>query len=69
MNILLFGISNVGKTTIGGILAQKLGYVFFDLDEEVKKRHHITLEQFVNTVWPYERSDPRGSHWIYSLFV
>ena len=60
MNILLFGISNVGKTTIGGILAQKLGYVFFDLDEEVKKRHHITLEQFVNTVWPYERDQIRG---------
>lgn len=60
MNILLFGISNVGKTTIGGILAKKLGYTFFDLDEEVKKRCNTTLEQFVNTVWPYERDQIRG---------
>lgn len=36
MNILLFGISNVGKTSAGKLLAQKLGYDFYDLDEEVK---------------------------------
>lgn len=60
MNILLFGISNVGKTTIGGILARKLEYTFFDIDEEVKNRYHTTLEHFVNTVWPYERDKIRG---------
>lgn len=37
MKILLFGISNVGKTTIGTMLAKQLGYSFYDLDEEVKK--------------------------------
>lgn len=47
MTIFLFGISNVGKTTIGSILAAKLGYKFFDLDEEVKKYYHTTLEEFV----------------------
>ena len=36
MNIMLFGISNVGKTTIGRIVADKLGYDFYDLDEEIK---------------------------------
>lgn len=37
MIILLFGISNVGKTETGKLLAKRLGYDFKDLDEEVKK--------------------------------
>lgn len=37
MKILIFGVSNVGKTTTGEILANKLGYKFYDLDDEVKK--------------------------------
>lgn len=37
MRILLFGISNIGKTSIGKSLAQKLSYDFYDLDEEIKK--------------------------------
>lgn len=37
MNILLFGISNVGKTTIGKVLAIKLEYKFFDVDDKVKE--------------------------------
>lgn len=44
-----FGISNVGKTTIGTILAKELGYSFYDLDEEVKKEFQMTLEEFVHT--------------------
>ena len=34
MKILLFGVSNVGKTTIGTMLAKQLGYSYYDLDEE-----------------------------------
>ena len=48
MKILLFGISNVGKTTIGTMLAKQLGYSFYDLDEEVKKKFKMTLEEFVH---------------------
>lgn len=60
MNILLFGISNVGKTKTGQLLASKLKYKFYDMDEEVKLYLHTTLEEFVNTVWPYERDKIRG---------
>ena len=35
MKILLFGVSCVGKSTVGEILAKKLGYKYFDLDDEV----------------------------------
>ena len=60
MNILLFGISNVGKTTAGRIVADKLGYDFYDLEEEVSRHCNMTIEEFVDTIWPYERDETRG---------
>lgn len=42
--MILFEISDVGKTTIGTILAKELGYSCYDLDEEVKKEFQMTLE-------------------------
>ena len=61
MIILIFGISNVGKTETGKKLAEKLGYSFFDLDDQIKKHFHITLEQFMNeNPWLYERCVIKG---------
>ena len=60
MKILLFGISNVGKTTIGTMLANQLGYSFYDLDEEVKKEFKMTLEEFVHTENLRWRDQKRG---------
>ena len=37
MKILLFVVSNVGKTTLGSMLAKRLGYNFYGLDEDVKR--------------------------------
>lgn len=55
MTILLFGVSNVGKTTVGELLAAQLNFLFFDLDEEVKRRKNTTLEKFVSTGTLMER--------------
>lgn len=60
MIILLFGVSNVGKTTVGRILAEKLKIPFFDLDEEIKKHYNITLEEFVHVGTIKERDKKRG---------
>ena len=61
MKILLFGISNVGKTTIGKILAEKLNYKFSDLDEEIKIKMNMTLTQFQDKYpFQYERHKVMG---------
>jgi shikimate kinase len=61
MTILILGVSNVGKTTTGKILANKLGYTFYDLDDEVKIRCNTTLEDFVHFGTLYERDQIRCS--------
>lgn len=60
MKILIFGISNVGKTTCGELLSKKLGYTFFDLDEEIRKYYNTTLEDFVSSSNLLERDKKRG---------
>jgi len=61
MKVLLFGITNVGKTTVGKILAEKLNYKFIDLDEEIKLKLKTTLEQFQKDYpFQYERHKIKG---------
>jgi len=48
MRIFVTGISCVGKTTISSILAPRLGYRFFDLDEEVERFFETSLERLQN---------------------
>ena len=60
MNILLFGVSNVGKTTTGQIMADILETEFYDVDEEIKKKYNTTLEEFVKTGTLEERDEKRG---------
>ena len=59
MTILLFGVSNVGKTETGKLLAKSLNYDFYDLDDEVKKYLNITLEEFVSSGSLQERDQMR----------
>lgn len=60
MNILLFGVSNVGKTSAGKILANTLGYLLHDVDEEVKVRNRTSLEDFVNNGTLEDHDKMRG---------
>ena len=62
MNILIFGISNVGKTTIGRIIAEKLQYEFVDIDDEIKKYYDYPSisDFFRNTPFQQERDKKRG---------
>jgi len=58
---MLFGVTNVGKTVTGEKLAKKLNYLFLDMDEEIKKRFHTTLEKFIQeNPFPHERDQIKG---------
>ena len=45
MIIYFVGISCVGKTTIGKMLADKISYKFFDLDMEIEKYYGKPIER------------------------
>ena len=45
MKILIWGIPCVGKITVGKLLAQKLDYNFFDMNEIIKEKYG-TIDNF-----------------------
>ncbi len=58
-NIILIGMPGAGKSTVGVVLAKKLGYVFMDSDlviqsKEGKLLHEIISEKGVEGFWKVE---------------
>ena len=45
MRVSLVGVSCVGTTTIGRILADRRGWPFFDLDDEIERHFGISIER------------------------
>ena len=45
MKVLLFGVSCVGKSTLGKLIADKLNISYFDLDDEIKAKYNTTIEE------------------------
>jgi shikimate kinase len=48
MRIYITGVGCVGKTTIGSIVASRLGYRFVDLDQEIEKFFGTSIERLRN---------------------
>ena len=49
-NIILIGMPGCGKSTVGRVLARKLGRQFFDADDEFAKMHGLTPADALNTL-------------------
>lgn len=47
-NIILIGMPGSGKTTIGRILADKLGWSFIDTDDYIEKAENRCLQEIIN---------------------
>ena len=59
-HLILVGISGSGKTTVGTLVAERLGRVFMDLDREIEKREQATVsELFAEKGEPYFREKER----------
>lgn len=60
-NIILIGMPGAGKSTVGVVLAKKLGYAFVDADLVIQSRegkllHEIIAERGVESFWRVEES-------------
>ncbi len=45
MKIVLIGYMGSGKSSVGKKLAEVLGISFMDLDDEIEKREHISIQK------------------------
>ena len=62
MIIALFGVTCVGKTTVGKILAEKLGWEFYDLDFEIRSFYNDTLTNIYDACFNrYETDTKKGA--------
>jgi len=63
MRIFTTGVICVGKTTIGSIVASRLGIRFFDLDKEIERFFGCSIERLPNKcqIWFWRSSAPRRS--------
>ncbi len=60
-NVILIGMPGAGKSTVGVVLAKKLGYAFLDADLVIQSRqgkllHEIISERGVEGFWQVEEA-------------
>ncbi|HMX95344.1 MAG TPA: shikimate kinase, partial [Elusimicrobiota bacterium] len=45
MNIVLTGFMTTGKSSVGRLLAERLGYAFFDTDDMIEKQTGLSIAE------------------------
>jgi len=67
MIIALFGVTCVGKTTIGKIISEKLGYEFYDLDSELKSFYNDTITNIFSEYICGHTIDTKKAHVLQNI--
>ena len=58
MNIILIGMSGVGKTYLGKFISEKLNMPFYDTDEIIIREHNTQLKDLIkNHSWEWFRNE------------
>lgn len=63
MKVFITGVSCVGKTTIGALVASRLGWRFFDVDQEIEQFFGTSLERLQNkflTLYSFRKEAARA---------
>jgi shikimate kinase len=47
-SIVLIGMAGVGKSTIGALLAEALGFSFTDLDDYILEKERRTIQEIID---------------------
>ncbi len=68
MILYLVGISCVGKTTIGKLLAEKIGFDFYDLDIEIQNYYNKSIERIQEECITMNKYREKGSIVLDALF-
>ena len=68
MIIYIVGLSCVGKTTVGRMLAEKINYSFFDLDEEIQNYYQKPIERIQDECLTMNGYREKGSIVLDKLF-
>ena len=68
MILYLIGISCVGKTTIGKLLADKIGFKFYDLDIEIQNYYNKPIERIQDECFSMNGYREKASIVLDSLF-
>lgn len=68
MTLYLVGISCVGKTTIGKILADKIDFSFFDLDIEIQNYYNKPIERIQDECFSMNGYREKASKVLDNLF-
>ena len=69
MILYLVGISCVGKTTIGKMLAEKIDFSFFDLDIEIQNYYNKPIERIQDECFSMNRYREKASKVLDYLFA
>jgi len=68
-NIIIVGMTGVGKTTIGRVLSKETGINFIDIDQEIEKITNLKIRDFFKIYGENEFRKLSSGQYFYSINI